>query len=51
MWQLLTGAASIQAAYETLLAEYDVDAGQLRQDMQDLIEKLVAAHLLELCDA
>src|SRR5215475_12693067 len=47
MWSLLTTSDSIQAAYESLLDEYDVDADKLRQDMQDLIEKLIANGLVE----
>jgi len=47
MWTLLTTSDSIQSAYEALLDEYDVGADKLRQDMQDLIEKLVANGLVE----
>ena len=41
MWTVLTSAPSIQGAYHTLLAEYDVDRETLQQDLQDLVEKLV----------
>ena len=47
MWTLLTTSDSIQSAYEALLDEYDVSADDLRRDMQDLIEKLVANGLVE----
>jgi hypothetical protein len=47
IWALLTTSDSIQAAYEALLDEYDVNADELRKDMQDLIEKLIANGLLE----
>lgn len=47
MWTLLTTSDSIQAAYEALLDEYNVSADELRKDMQDLIEKLIANELLE----
>ena len=47
MWTLLTNSESIQSAYEALLDEYDVSADDLRRDMQDLIEKLVANGLVE----
>jgi hypothetical protein len=47
MWTLLTTSDSIQAAYEKLLDEYDVGADELRQDMRDLIEKLIANGLVE----
>jgi hypothetical protein len=41
MWQTLVDSESIQAAYELLLNEYDVAPEQLRQDLQELVEKLV----------
>jgi hypothetical protein len=47
MWQVLTTAPSIQAAYEVLLAEYDTEAERLRQDLGDLLEKLVSNGLVE----
>lgn|SRR5574341_920952 len=47
MWTLLTTSDSIEAAYEALLDEYDVSADELRKDMRDLIEKLMANGLLE----
>jgi hypothetical protein len=40
MWQVLTTADSVQAAFETLLAEFDVEAEQLRGDLTALLEKL-----------
>jgi hypothetical protein len=48
MWAALTRADSIEAAYQALLGEYEVDAEQLRQDLQTLIEKLVEKGLLKL---
>lgn len=50
MWKALTTAPSIQAAYETLLAEYDVDEELLQRDLGDLLEKLVKHGLLEVRD-
>ena len=47
MWGALTSSDSIQDAYETLLAEYDVEAERLRHDLNDLIEKLVEQDLIE----
>ena len=47
IWTALTSSDSIQAAYEVLLAEYDVDADRLRQDLTDLVEKLLAHGLVE----
>ncbi len=51
MWQVLTSSPSIQAAYDALLAEYDVSPDELRRDLEELVGKLVAAGLLELRDA
>src|SRR6185436_4657777 len=47
MWSALTASDSIQAAYEVLKAEYDVDAERLREDMVTLLEKLLENGLLE----
>ena len=50
MWSLLTGAPSIQAAYDALLTEYDVTPDVLRQDMETLLGELLDHGLLELKD-
>ncbi len=47
MWRSLTTSTSIQATYEQLLTEYDVDADQLRTDLNALVENLVAHGLVE----
>jgi hypothetical protein len=51
MWAALTGSPSVQAAYEMLLAEYEVDAARLRADLHGFIEKLKEMGLIELSDA
>ena len=51
MWTLLTQSESIQSAYESLLDEYDVDAQQLRRDLEDFIAKLIENDLVLLRDA
>jgi hypothetical protein len=51
MWAALTTAASLQAAYDTLLAEYDVEGQRLMRDLRLLVEKLVEHGLLKLTDA
>jgi hypothetical protein len=48
MMSVLTTADSIQAAYETLLQEYDVEGEVLRQDMTAIIENLVEQGLVEI---
>jgi hypothetical protein len=50
MWMLLTAAESIQAAYETLLDEYDVEPEKLREDLDGLIGKLVEHGLVKVAD-
>lgn len=50
MWAVLTAAASIQEAYDALLAEYDVAPEVLRQDLEKLIGQLVESGLLELAN-
>ncbi len=47
MWRSLTTTPSIQATYEKLLSEYDVEADQLRNDLNTLVENLVAHGLVE----
>ena len=42
MYKALTTSSSIQAAYETLSQEYEVEPGQLRSDLDKFL-----AHLLE----
>lgn len=47
-WTALGAAPSIQAAFETLCAEYDVAPEQLRRDLEELLGELVARKLLEI---
>jgi hypothetical protein len=47
MWTVLTHSASIQTAFETLLAEYDVEPAQLRQDLDGFLEKLHQRGMVE----
>lgn len=48
MWMVLTGATSIQHAYDSLLEEYDVDAERLRSDLLEFIGELEQKGLLEI---
>ncbi|MDQ3174013.1 MAG: PqqD family protein [Acidobacteriota bacterium] len=48
MLSVLTTCKSIQTAFEMLLEEYDVENGLLRQDLIDLIDRLVEQGLLEI---
>jgi hypothetical protein len=47
MWSALNDAGSVQAAYDTLLQEYDADPIELRRDLEEFIDQLVAEQLIE----
>src|SRR5437879_8336755 len=51
MWAVLSKAESIQSAYDTLLAEYEVEPDRLRTDLLTLIDKLVEHGLVEVGNA
>jgi len=46
MLSVLSNSHSIEAAYEELIAEYDVDPQVLRQDLTSLIENLLQQGLV-----
>lgn len=46
-WDLLTSGGSIQSAYETLLAEFEVDPERLRNDLDDFVQELVQSGLVQ----
>lgn len=46
MWQVLLDAASIQAAFDALLAEYDVTSEQLEEDLRDFVARLLENGLI-----
>jgi len=47
MWQIVTAAPSVDAAYLQLLDEYDVEAELLRSNLTDLLSRLVENGLLQ----
>jgi hypothetical protein len=47
MWAVLHDAPSIQSAYESLLTEFEVEPQRLRQDMDELLDQLLAQGLIE----
>jgi len=51
MWQLVTGSQDIEAAYQELLAEYDVEPELLRTNLTDLLGQLVENGLLQVLPA
>jgi len=46
MWNALTSASSIQAAYDALLGEYEVEPAQLRTDLEEFIQRLLGQKLI-----
>ena len=50
MWTALTNQPSIQAAYDLLLAEFDVSPETLRADMERLIGEMLGHGLITLKD-
>ncbi len=48
MWAALTGSDSIQAAFELLMTEFDVQAEELRRDLEEFIGKLLDQGLIEI---
>ena len=51
MWAALTTAPSIEAAYQGLLEEFEVDAETLRSDLSAFIARLAQAGLVAVEDA
>ena len=48
MWTVLTESPSIQAAYDTLRMEYDVESDDLRHDLQEFLSRLQENELIEI---
>jgi hypothetical protein len=51
IWTLLNGSGSIQEAYESLLAEFDVEPVRLRDDLNEFIDQLLDQGLIEITAA
>lgn len=51
MWQVVTTSPNIDAAYEALLAEYDVHPEMLRENLTELLGHLVEHGLLQVLPA
>jgi len=47
MWKVLGSTSSIQAAYDELLQEYEVEPSQLRGDLEEFIDQLLDQKLIE----
>ena len=51
MWQLVTAAPKIEVAYQQLLEEYDVQPELLRENLSDLLARLVENGLLQVASS
>jgi len=51
MWQLVTASPNIEAAYQELLAEFDVEPEMLRSNLMELLTRLVDNGLLQVIPA
>jgi hypothetical protein len=51
MWQLATDSPSLNAAYQQLLAEFDVEPELLRSNFLELLDRLVDKGLLHVLPA
>lgn len=51
MWQLLTASPNIDAAYQELLAEFEVEPDLLRDNLTELLGRLVENGLLQILPA
>jgi hypothetical protein len=47
MWDAISSASSIQAAYDRLLQEYEVEPAQLREDLEEFVDQLLGQKLIE----
>jgi hypothetical protein len=50
MWQALTTAESVEAAYKVLAANFDVEGEQLRHDLDDFVQELIKLGLIDVGD-
>jgi len=51
MWELATGSQSLDAAYQELLAEFDVEPDLLRTNFAELLSRLMDNGLLQVLPA
>jgi hypothetical protein len=51
MWQLVTDSPNIDAAYQELLGEFDVEPEMLRSNLTELLSRLIDSGLLQVLPA
>jgi Coenzyme PQQ synthesis protein D (PqqD) len=47
VWQVLTAGGTVQVAYDTLLAEFDVEPERLRTDLEEFVQQLLQFGLVK----
>lgn len=47
MWEALTAGVTIESAYQTLLAEFDVEPERLRADLEEFVQELATTGLVQ----
>lgn len=47
VWQVLTAGGTLQAAYDALLAEFDVEPERLRADLEEFVQELLQHGLVQ----
>jgi hypothetical protein len=50
MWRALAASATLDEACDLLLAEYDVEPRQLREDLEAFVSELAKAGLVDIVD-
>jgi hypothetical protein len=48
MWHALIESNSVQAAYDALLAEYEVEPAQLEEDIREFLDRLLENELISI---
>ncbi len=48
IWQLMQEPEELQIVFDTILAEFDVDEGQLKNDLDELLDDLIARSLVSI---
>ncbi len=51
MWHALLESDSVQAAYDALLAEYEVEGEELETDLREFLERLLENKLIAIAGA
>jgi hypothetical protein len=50
IWNLLDGKTTMQETHQRIIDTYDIDEETAREDLCELVDRLLAANLIESCD-